>query len=458
MRGKLTRTQGTWTGTALRASPGETHTDAGKRHMEGDRTVTDILDELQWRGLIAQHTDIDALRAALAEGPVTFYCGFDPTAPSLHHGHLVAIKVMRHLQMAGHHPLALVGGATGLIGDPRARGERPLNSKDVVAGWARGLQAQLENLLDFEGDNPARIVNNLDWTQAMSAIDFLRDLGKHFRMGTMLSKDVVARRLASEEGISYTEFSYQVLQANDYLELYRRHGCTLEVGGNDQWGNLVGGMDLIHKVEGASVHVMTNPLITKADGTKFGKTEGGAVWLNPEMLSPYAFYQFWLQTDDADVVRFLKIFTFLGREEIERLEAATADNPRARQAQRALAREVTAWVHGAEALAQAQAATAALWGRGDLRELSAGTLAAATVSLPATELVVGESTVVDLLVGAGLERGRNAARKTVAAGGAYLNNVKVTDQEATVGADDLLAGGVVLVRKGRRTLAVARTA
>ena len=458
MRGKLTRTQGTWTGTALRASPGETHTDAGKRHMEGDRTVTDILDELQWRGLIAQHTDIDALRAALAEGPVTFYCGFDPTAPSLHHGHLVAIKVMRHLQMAGHHPLALVGGATGLIGDPRARGERPLNSKDVVAGWARGLQAQLENLLDFEGDNPARIVNNLDWTQAMSAIDLLRDIGKHFRMGTMLSKDVVARRLASEEGISYTEFSYQVLQANDYLELFRRHGCTLEVGGNDQWGNLVGGMDLIHKVEGASVHVMTNPLITKADGTKFGKTEGGAVWLNPEMLSPYAFYQFWLQTDDADVVRFLKIFTFLGREEIERLEAATADNPRARQAQRALAQEVTAWVHGAEALAQAQAATAALWGRGDLRELSAGTLAAATVSLPATELVVGESTVVDLLVGAGLERGRNAARKTVAAGGTYLNNVKVTDQEATVGADDLLAGGVVLVRKGRRTLAVARTA
>ena len=420
--------------------------------------MTDILDELQWRGLIAQHTDIDALRAALAEGPVTFYCGFDPTAPSLHHGHLVAVKVMRHLQMAGHHPLALVGGATGLIGDPRARGERPLNSKDVVAGWARGLQAQLENLLDFEGDNPARIVNNLDWTGDLGAIDLLRDIGKHFRMGTMLAKDVVARRLASEEGISYTEFSYQILQANDYLELFRRYGCTLEIGGNDQWGNLVGGMDLIHKVEGASVHVMTNPLITKADGTKFGKTEGGAVWLNPEMLSPYAFYQFWLQTDDADVVRFLKIFTFLGREEIERLEAATADNPRARQAQRALAQEVTAWVHGAEALAQAQAATAALWGRGDLRELSAGTLAAATVSLPATELVVGESTVVDLLVGAGLERGRNAARKTVAAGGAYLNNVKVTDQEATVGADDLLAGGVVLVRKGRRTLAVARAA
>ena len=290
--------------------------------MEGNRTVTDILDELHWRGLIAQHTDIDALRAALTDGQLTFYCGFDPTAPSLHHGHLVAVKVMRHLQMAGHHPLALVGGATGLVGDPRDKGERTLNTPEVVAGWARSLQAQLENLLDFEGDNPARIVNNLDWTGELTAIGLLRDLGKYFRMGTMLSKDIVARRLASEEGISYTEFSYQILQANDYLELFRRYGCTLEIGGNDQWGNLVGGMDLIHKVEGASVHVMTNPLITKADGTKFGKTEGGAVWLNPEMLSPYAFYQFWLQTDDADVVRFLKIFTFLGREEIERLEAA----------------------------------------------------------------------------------------------------------------------------------------
>ena len=309
--------------------------------------MTDILDELQWRGLIAQHTDIDALRTALADGELTFYCGFDPTAPSLHHGHLVAVKVMRHLQMAGHHPLALVGGATGLIGDPRTKGERTLNTKEVVADWAAGLRAQLERLLEFEGENPARIVNNLDWTGELSAIDFLRDIGKHFRMGTMLSKDIVARRLASEEGISFTEFSYQILQAHDYLELYRRFGCTLEIGGNDQWGNLVGGMDLIHKVEGKTVHVMTNPLITKADGTKFGKTEGGAVWLNPEMLSPYAFYQFWLQTDDVDVVRFLKVFTFLDREEIERLEIATAQNPKAREAQKVLAREVTTWVHGA---------------------------------------------------------------------------------------------------------------
>ncbi|SHI68696.1 tyrosyl-tRNA synthetase [Actinomyces denticolens] len=419
--------------------------------------MTDILDELQWRGLIAQHTDIDALCQALNGGRLTFYCGFDPTAPSLHHGHLVAVKVMRHLQLAGHHPLALVGGATGLVGDPRDKGERVLNTPEVVAGWARSLQSQLENLLDFEGDNPARIVNNLDWTGELTAIGLLRDLGKYFRLGTMLSKDIVARRLASEEGISYTEFSYQILQANDYLELYRRYGCTLEVGGNDQWGNLVGGMDLIHKVEGASVHVMTNPLITKADGTKFGKTEGGAIWLSPDLLSPYAFYQFWLQVDDADVVRFLKVFTFLDREEIERLEAEVTTNPKAREAQRALAREVTRWVHGEPALAQAEAATAALWGRGDLSAIDEATMAAATADLPSSELVVGESTIVDLLVGAGLEKGRGAARRTIAAGGAYLNNTKVADEEAVVTEADLLAGGVVLVRKGRRTLSVARS-
>ena len=418
--------------------------------------MTDILDELQWRGLIAQHSDLDELRTALDNGPLTFYIGFDPTAASLHHGHLVAVKVMRHLQLAGHHPLALVGGATGLIGDPRAKGERSLNTKEVVAQWSRSLQAQLEHLLDFEGDNPARIVNNLDWTAEISAIDLLRDLGKHFRLGTMLSKDIVARRLASEEGISFTEFSYQILQANDYLELYRRYGCTLELGGNDQWGNIVGGMDLIHKVEGVSVHVMTNPLITKADGTKFGKSEGGAIWLNPEMLSPYAFYQFWLQVDDADVVRFLKVFTFLDREEIERLELATAQSPKAREAQKVLAREVTTWVHGAEAVEAAQAATQALWGRGELTDLDEATVLAATADLPTAPLAVGESTIVDLLVATGLEKGRSAARKTVAGGGAYLNNVKVEDEDAVITAEQLLAGGVVLVRKGRRNLAAAR--
>ena len=421
--------------------------------------MSDVLEELQWRGLIAQHTDIDVLRKALDEGPVTFYCGFDPTAASLHHGHLVAVKLMRHLHLAGHHPLALVGGATGLVGDPRAKGERVLNSPEVVAGWVDSLRRQLEHLLDFSGSNPARIVNNLDWTSQLSAIDLLRDLGKYFRMGTMLNKDIVARRINSEEGLSYTEFSYQILQANDYLELYRQYGCTLEVGGNDQWGNMVGGADLISKVEpGATVHVLTNPLITKADGTKFGKSEGGAIWLDPTMLSPYGFYQFWLQVEDIDVVRFLKVFTFLSRERIEELERETQENPRARAAQKALAHEVTTWVHGEQETARVEAATAALWG-GDadsLRNIDAFTLAGATADLPSAQLEVGKSTIIDLLVATGLEKGRGAARKTVAQGGAYLNMRKVSDEDAVITEDDLLAGGVVLVRKGRRKLAVAR--
>ncbi len=416
--------------------------------------MNEVLEELQWRGLIAQHTDIDALSAALDEGPVTYYCGFDPTAASLHHGHLVAVKVMRHLQMAGHHPLALVGGATGLIGDPRAKGERTLNTKDTVKEWGAALQGQLESLLDFTGGNPARIVDNLDWTAQMSAIDFLRDLGKNFRMGTMLSKDIVARRLASEEGISFTEFSYQILQANDYLELYRRYGCTLEVGGNDQWGNLVGGMDLIHKVEGANVHVMTNPLITKADGTKFGKTEGGAIWLNPEMLSPYRFYQFWLNTADEDVVRMLKVFTFLTRDEIAVLEKAVKDRPGAREAQRALAEAVTTWVHGADSTERARSASEALFGRSDVRELDERTLRDAVAELPSAEVALG-TPVVQAFVDAGLEKGLGAARRTVRSGGLNVNNEKVSDSEAVIETDALLPGGIVLLRKGKKNLAVA---
>lgn len=418
--------------------------------------MTDILDELQWRGLLAQHTDLEALREHLNAGPVTFYCGYDPTAPSLHHGHLVQLIVMRHLQLAGHRPLALVGGATGQIGDPRQSGERQLQSTEVVKGWADRLHSQISKFLDFEGPAAATMVNNLDWTQEMSAIDLLRTIGKYFRVGTMLNKDIVARRIASDEGISYTEFSYQVLQANDFLELYRRYGCTLETGGNDQWGNMVGGVDLIRKVEGVDTHVMTTPIITKADGTKFGKSEGGAIWLDPEMMTPYAFYQFWLQVDDADVVRFLKVFTFLEREEIERLEAATAENPKAREAQRVLAHEVCTWVHGADATAQAEAATSALWGRGDLADIDEATILAATADLGSSDVTVGQTTIVDLLVGTGLERGRNAARKTIAGGGAYINNVKVADETAVIGPEHLLAGGVVLVRKGRRNLAVGR--
>lgn len=419
------------------------------------KNVTDVLDELEWRGLIAQHTDKDALRSALNEGSVTFYCGFDPTAASLHHGHLVAVKVMRHLQMAGHHPLALVGGATGLIGDPRDKGERSINSKDVVAGWAEALRGQLESLLDFEGENPARIVNNLDWTAAMSAIDLLRDLGKHFRMGTMLSKDVVQRRLQSEEGISYTEFSYQILQANDYLELFRRYGCTLEVGGNDQWGNLVGGMDLIRKVEGESVHVMTNPLITKSDGTKFGKTEGGAIWLNPEMFSPYKFYQFWLNTADDDVIRMLKVFTFRTREEIEELEKQVAERPQARQAQRVLAADVTTWVHGADATERVIAASRALFGGAGLDDIDAQTLLDAVAELPSAEASIGTA-VVELFVALGFEKGVGAARRTLTSGGLNMNNAKVTDAAQVLADSDVLPGGIVLVRKGKKNLGVIR--
>lgn len=419
--------------------------------------MSDLIDELTWRGLIKQHTDLDALRRALNEGPLTFYCGFDPTAASLHHGHLVQLIMMRHLQLAGHHPIALVGGATGLIGDPRMTSERQLQDKETVAGWADRLQHQIERFLDFEGDNPARMVNNLEWTAPLSAIDLLRDLGKNFRMGTMLSKDAVARRLKSEEGISFTEFSYQILQANDYLQLYRKYGVTLETGGNDQWGNLVGGMDLIRKVEGKDVHVMTTPLITKSDGTKFGKSEGGAIWLDPEMFSPYAFYQFWLNTEDADVVNLLKVFTFLSREEIEALETETQQNPGKRAAQRALAEAVTTLVHGADQTERVKAASTALFGRGDLREVDGKTLVAATADLPRTQAVLGETNILHLLVDSGLEKGVGAAKRTVASGGAYLNNEKVEDESRVVTATDVLPGGVVLFRKGKRQLGVAVT-
>ncbi|MDN6430005.1 MAG: tyrosine--tRNA ligase, partial [Propionibacterium sp.] len=336
-------------------------------------------------------------------------------------------------------------------------GERQMQSSEVVQGWAQNLHDQIAHFLDFDGPAAARMVNNLDWTGQMSAIDLLRGVGKYFRVGTMLAKDIVARRLASEEGISYTEFSYQILQANDFLELHRRYGCTLETGGNDQWGNLVGGMELIRRVEGHEAHVMTTPIITKADGTKFGKSEGGAIWLDPELMSPYAFYQFWLQVADEDVVRFLKIFTFLPRQRIEELAQEVQERPQARVAQRELAARVTELVHGQEELDRVVAATAALWGKGELRSLDARTLASATAELPGGKITAGESTIVDALVATGLEKGRSAARRTVASGGAYLNNVKVSAEDAPIRTEDLLAGGVALVRKGRRNLAVVRT-
>ena len=418
--------------------------------------ATDVLDELQWRGLVAQTTDEAALRDALAEGPVTYYCGFDPTAPSLHHGHLVQLVVLRHLQLAGHRAVALVGGATGLIGDPRQSGERVLNTKETVAEWTERLKAQVSRFLDFEGDNPARLVNNLDWISDLSAIDFLRDIGKHYRLGTMLAKDTVARRLRSEEGISFTEFSYQILQGIDYLELHRRHGVTLQTGGNDQWGNLLSGVELIRKTEGTAVHVLTTPLITKADGTKFGKTEGGAVWLAPDMMSPYAFYQYWLNASDEDVVGWLKIFTFRTREEIEELESAVRERPGARAAQRALAADVTTLVHGKEATDAVIAASEALFGRGELTTLDAGTLGAAVAELPRTTAAPGDL-VVDAFVGSGLVASKAAARRAIAEGGAYVNNIKVTSPEQVLSADDLLHGRYAVLRRGKKTLAVATT-
>ncbi|MDH6129469.1 tyrosyl-tRNA synthetase [Kitasatospora sp. GP82] len=415
-------------------------------------TVTDIVDELRWRGLIALSTDEDALRKAFADGPVTFYCGFDPTAPSLHLGNLVQILTMRRIQQAGNLPLGLVGGATGLIGDPKPTAERVLNDPEVVAGWVDRLRGQISRFLDFEGEYAARMVNNLDWTSGMSAISLLRDVGKYFRVNNMIAKEAVARRLNSDAGISYTEFSYQILQGMDYLELNRRYGCTLQTGGSDQWGNLTAGTDLIRKAEGKSVHALATPLIVKADGTKFGKTESGTVWLDPELTTPYAFYQFWLNADDRDVSNFLRIFSFRTREEIEELERETAERPAARLAQRALAEELTTLVHGAEQYERAVAASKALFGQGDLADLEPATLAAALAEVP--KATVAELLpIVDLLVEAGLAPSRSAARRTIKEGGAYLNNAKVTDEEATPADSDLLHGRWLVLRRGKRNLA-----
>jgi tyrosyl-tRNA synthetase len=417
--------------------------------------VSDIFDELQWRGLVAQTTDDQALRAALAEGPVTFYCGFDPTAPSLHMGNLVQLILMRHLQRSGHRALCLVGGSTGLIGDPKATSERALNSPETVASWVGRIQAQVQPFLDFGGENPAIMVNNLDWTEPMSALEFLREVGKHFRVNAMIKKDAIATRLASEDGISYTEFSYQLLQGLDYLHLYRTYGCTLQTGGTDQWGNLTAGSDLIHRAEHQSVHLLTTPLVTKADGTKFGKTEGGTVWLDPEMMSPYAFYQFWINTEDASVIGYLKIFTDRTRAEIEALQTSLERTPFKREAQRTLAVDVTTLVHGAPATAAVQAASEALFGKGDPAALDARTLADATAELPGGQVSPGDS-VVDALVATGLVDSRNAARRVIGDGGASVNNVKVTDPEALFSEDDFLHGQVALVRRGRKSLAAAR--
>ena len=415
-------------------------------------TSPNVLDELEWRGLVAHSTDRDALRAALGEGSVKFYVGFDPTAPSLHMGNLVQLVTARRLQDAGHTPYILVGGATGMIGDPRDSGERTLNSLDTVKEWTERVRRQVSRFVTFDGDNAATTVNNYDWTASLSTIDFLRDIGKHFPVNRMLARDTVKRRL--ESGISYTEFSYVLLQSMDYLNLFREHGVVLQFGGSDQWGNITGGADLVRRVTGANAYGFATPLITKADGTKYGKTEGGALWLDPEMLSPYAFHQFWLNVEDEKVGELLRIFTFLSREEIEDLEQQTADKPFLRAGQKRLADEVTALVHGADEVEHAKAAAAALFGGGDLAGIKPDTLASALREAGGTTLPAGELPgILDLFVAAGLAKSKGEARRTVAEGGAYLNNVRVEDPELQPTTSDVVAGSWLVLRRGKKKFA-----
>jgi tyrosyl-tRNA synthetase len=418
--------------------------------QSNDPSFKHLMDELQWRGLVALSTDEAALRKDLAETKLTFYIGFDPTAPSLHLGNLVQLLFMRRLQLAGHHPLALIGGSTGLVGDPRPTAERTLNTRETVAEWVEKLGAQAARFLSFEGNNPARMVNNLDWTAPLTAIDFLRDIGKYFRVGTMLSKDAVSARLNSEHGISYTEFSYQILQGYDFLELFRRYKCTLQMGGSDQWGNLTSGTDLIRKVEGESVHIMATPLITSSDGKKFGKSEGNAIWLDHELTSPYAFYQYWLNTTDADLEDRLKVFTFLTRSEIEAVAAEHQAAPQLRLGQKRLALEVTSLVHSAQAAQQAIDASAALFGQGDLSSLDAQTLESALAELPGTQAKPG-TPITQLLVDTGLVASISAGRRAIAEGGVYLNNLKIDSEDAVL--EGLLYSKFAVLRRGKKTLA-----
>ncbi len=418
--------------------------------------MNDIFDELQWRGLVSDSTDPDALRSALAAGPVTFYVGFDPTAPSLHVGHLVQVLTARRLQQAGHRPLALVGGATGLIGDPKETGERTLNDPALVAEWTTRLRRQIERFLDFDDPHAAAMVDNLDWTASLSAIELLRDVGKHFSVNRMLDREAVSVRLAGP-GISYTEFSYVLLQSNDYLELYRRHGCDLQLGGSDQWGNITAGVDLIRRVTGDRVHALSTPLLTKADGTKFGKTESGSLWLDPALTSPYAFYQYWVNADDRDVARFLRVFSFRPPEEIEDLERAVEANPAGREAQRALAQDLTVLVHGAAETERVVAASRALFGHGEMAALEADVLEAALTEAPHAD-ATADSSFADLLVATGLVASKSAARRAIAEGGVHANNRRLAEDEAeqVPAAAEYLHGRWLVLRRGRRSLAGVR--
>lgn len=414
--------------------------------------MSDVLDELKWRGLLASSTDEEALTSHLDAGPVTFYVGFDPTAPSLHFGNLVQLVVARILQRAGHRPLLLVGGSTGMIGDPKESGERVLSSPEVVAGRVEQIRAQVARFIDLGGPNPARLVNNLDWTAPMSVLTFLRDVGKHFPVNRMLARDVVRNRL--EDGISYTEFSYVLLQSMDYLQLFRAHGCTLQFGGSDQWGNITAGVELVRRAEGARVHALATPLLTKADGTKFGKTESGVVWLDPAMTSPYAFHQFFLQAEDEKVVDYLKVFSPRGQEEIAELDRLTREEPYRRAAQKALADDVTALVHGEAERDAAVAASQALFGQHDLTDLPEPVLAGVVAELGGGEINVdaGWPSVAEVLQTSGVVASRSAGRRAAAEGGAYLNNRRATDGDVVVGADDLLHGRWLIARRGKRTV------
>ncbi|MCZ4521916.1 tyrosine--tRNA ligase [Rhodococcus ruber] len=419
-----------------------------------------IIDEMTWRGLIAQSTDVDALREATSEGPITLYSGFDPTGPSLHAGHLVPLLALKRFQRAGHRPIILAGGATGLIGDPRDVGERTMNSPEVVTEWATRIRGQLERFVELDdGPTGAVVVNNLSWTGELSAIDFLRDIGKHFSINVMLARETVKNRLESD-GMSYTEFSYMLLQANDYVQLRREYGCSLQIGGSDQWGNIIAGVELNRRQDAQSVHAMTVPLVTSADGKKFGKsTGGGSLWLDPEMTSPYAWYQYFVNTGDADVVKYLRWFTFLSKEELDELELATAERPHAREAQKRLAAEMTTLVHGEEATRSVELASQALFGRAELTELDEKTLAAALQEASVADIEVGApNTIVDLLVATGLSESKGAARRAVKEGGASVNNVKISDEDWTPTAHDLLHGRWLVVRRGKRNFAGARVA
>lgn len=419
-------------------------------NQSNDKSFAGIWEELNWRGLVALSTDEKELATALNGSPLSFYIGFDPTAASLHLGNLVQLLVMRRLQLAGHKPILLIGGSTGLVGDPRPTAERQLNERETVAEWVDKLAKQGSKFLAFDGKNSATLVNNLDWTAGLSAIDFLREIGKHFRVSKMLSKEAVSARLNSEHGISYTEFSYQILQGFDFLELNKRFDCQLQIGGSDQWGNLTSGSDLIHKVTGKSVHLMATPLITNSDGKKFGKSEGNAIWLDANLTSPYAFYQFWLNVDDADVIDRLKVFTFLDKSEIERLAEKVKTEPHLREAQKVLALEVTEIVHSRKAAEAAIEASRALFGQSELSKLSQEDLASALAELPSSKASLG-TPIAQLLVETGLEPSLSSARRAIKEGGVYLNNEKVLDEAQSL--VDTLPGNCAVLRRGKKTLA-----